>query len=134
MMILIIDDNGDTRAIARMSLEIPGGVETIDAASGPDRVAKAFRAHPGIILLDLEMPNMTGIATLSVLRSNSSTQFIPIIFFAPETKPPAFQEWTQLGVIGVVTKPFDPNQLAQKVHHIIKKFRPPKRNNAGLPM
>jgi CheY-like chemotaxis protein len=118
--ILIIDDNDDTRAVARMSFEILGRAEVAEAASGSDGVMEAARAQPDLILLDMEMPGMDGLATLSQLRADHATRSIPVIFFASEANSPSAEEWKASGVIGVVTKPFDPSQLPLQVLRVAK--------------
>jgi two-component system, OmpR family, response regulator len=123
MKVLIVDDDDDTRSIARMSLEILGGLTVVDAANGNAGVALAKSSRPNLILLDQEMPEMNGLATISALRSNEVTGKIPVILLVHQATPIEEAAWKKSGAIDVVYKPFDPTQLALKVRGILDQAK-----------
>ena len=113
--ILIIDDEERIREAIQVSLKILGGWRVITAASGAEGILKAQTEHPDAILLDVAMPDMDGEATLQQLRSHPLTASIPVILVTAKAQPSDQSHYAQLGVAGVVIKPFDPFELAEYV-------------------
>ena len=77
--LLIADDQAGIRSLVRMTLE-SDAYEILEAADGNQALALAREHHPDIILLDVMMPGMNGLEAAERLRSQSSTQQIPIVF------------------------------------------------------
>jgi CheY-like chemotaxis protein len=113
--ILLIDDEADLREVAQLSLEMVGGWQVIEGSSGSEGLAKAEKEQPDAILLDLMMPDMDGFTTFKRLQANNATKQIPVIFLTAKVNPDERSQLAQLGVSGVIAKPFDPMSLAQQV-------------------
>jgi two-component system, OmpR family, response regulator len=121
MKILIIDDDADIRSIARLSLGRVGGMTVIEAASGVEGIRKARDEEPDVILLDMMMPAMDGLETLSALRSQSPTARTPVIFLTAKAGRDQVERLTSLGAAGVLFKPFDPRTLSRDVRALINQ-------------
>ena len=121
MKVLIIDDEDDTRSIASMSLSILGGVDVVEAEGGLEGIAKAEQDRPDVILLDMMMPGMDGVQTLTELQKNPATLDIPVIFLTAKAMTTEIERLTRMGAIAVLTKPFDPTTLAAQVEQILDK-------------
>jgi CheY-like chemotaxis protein len=113
--ILIIDDEERIREAIQVSLKILGGWRVITAASGAEGLLQAQTEHPDAILLDIAMPDMDGEATLQQLRSHPLTASIPVILVTAKAQLSDQSHYAQLGVAGVVIKPFDPFELAEYI-------------------
>lgn len=113
--ILVIDDEADIREVAQLSLEISSGWEVITAASGREGLAKAEAQQPDAILLDVMMPEMDGTATFKELQDNPATKDIPVILLTAKVQTAEQRRYAQLGIATVLTKPFDPVMLADRV-------------------
>ena len=87
MNVLIIDDEDDVRQVVRLSLGRVGGMNVVDAGSGAEGVRLATETSPDFILLDLMMPEMDGVETLSRLREDARTATIPVIFLTAKALP-----------------------------------------------
>ncbi len=120
MKVLIIDDEEDIRSVASMSLGILGGIEVVEADSGAAGVEKAAAEKPDVILLDAMMPEMDGPATLRALRENPETAPIPVVFLTAKAIRAELDKLKDMGVAGVLTKPFDPTTLASQVRGILE--------------
>ena len=120
MKVLIIDDEEDTRSIASMSLSILGGVDVVEAEGGLEGIAKAEQDRPDVILLDMMMPVMDGIATLGELQKNARTNDIPVIFLTAKAMSTEIDRLIRMGAIAVLTKPFDPTTLSSQVENILQ--------------
>ena len=121
MKVLIIDDDADIRAIARLSLRRVGGMDVIEAASGAEGVRKAQEEKPDVILLDMMMPAMDGLETLSALRSQPATAMTPVIFLTAKAVGDEVERMTTLGAAGVLIKPFDPRTLSEDVRALVNR-------------
>ncbi len=113
--ILIVDDEDDIREVAQVSLELVGQYEVLTASSGRDGVRSARDDQPDAILLDVMMPDMDGPATLAELLADPLTRDIPVLFLTAKTQSSERIRLSQLGVAGILTKPFDPLKLAGEV-------------------
>jgi len=112
--ILVIDDEPDIRLIVRLSLQ-NRGLTVIEAAGGREGVALARRERPDAILLDVMMPNVDGPTTLAELRAAPESAAIPVVFLTAKAQRSELERLRNLGVAGVLTKPFDPMTLADEV-------------------
>lgn len=113
--LLVIDDD-DIRTIVAMSLEMVGGYRVRSAASGAEGVAAAVAERPDAILLDVMMPDMDGPATFRKLQESEATSDIPVVLLTARLPVGADNLYGDLGVVGVIAKPFDvmtlPDQIA----------------------
>ena len=119
MNVLIIDDEDDVRQVVRLSLGRVGGMNVVDAASGAEGVRLATETSPDFILLDLMMPEMDGVETLSRLREDARTATIPVIFLTAKALPSEIERLRRLGALDVVVKPFNPMTLADELRTIL---------------
>lgn len=113
--ILLVDDEDDVREVAQLSLEMVGGWTVLAAASGREAVRRAETDLPDAILLDVMMPEMDGPATLRALQANAATRRIPVLLLTAKTRSADLERFAELGVAGVLSKPFDPLTLAREV-------------------
>lgn len=117
--ILIVDDEDDIRAVARLSLERIGGWRVLEAATALDAVELAVLHCPDVILLDVMMPRFDGPATFGLLQADERTRAIPVLMLTAQSERAAREEWLALGVRGVLSKPFDPVQLPAQVTAVL---------------
>lgn len=113
--ILIIDDEDDIREVAALSLESVAGWEVVVADSGAQGLARAMEHKPDAILLDVMMPGMDGPTTFRELRSNPATAKIPVLLLTAKVQSTDQRRFADLGVEGVLFKPFDPLTLHAKI-------------------
>ena len=113
--VLVIDDEEVVQEVIQGCLEDVAGWTTLLASSGREGVMMATTEQPDAILLDVSMPDMDGVETFQKLLENSSTQAIPVILLTAKIQPADQARFAQLGVVGVIAKPFDPMTLADQV-------------------
>ena len=73
-----------------------------------------------MILLDIEMPIMSGIQTLEIIRSNEPFKNIPVMFLTANSDTETVALASSLGVIDYVIKPFMPQELLDRVRKILR--------------
>jgi CheY-like chemotaxis protein len=113
--LLVIDDEDHIREVAAVSLEMVGGWDVLTASSGSEGIASAQAEQPDAILLDVMMPDMDGPTTLQHLQRNPSTCHIPVVFLTAKVQASDHRRFADLGVTGVLAKPFDPMALPDDV-------------------
>ena len=123
MHALIVDDDDDIREIARMSLEVIGGWAVSEADCGSEAIARARALSPDVILLDVMMPGLDGVATLRILSHHPKTSHIPVIFLTAKAKKGELRRLEAAGACGLIAKPFDPMRLAHEIEAILSAVR-----------
>ncbi len=113
--VLVIDDEDDIRKLTQTCLEIMGGWKVLTASSGSEGIAVAQTAKPDAILLDVMMPDMDGTSTFQQLQANPVTRNIPVILLTARGRFSDQKLYTELGVKGVINKPFNPLKLAAQL-------------------
>lgn len=113
--ILLVDDEADIREVAAISMGAVGGWDVSSASSGIEAIAMALADPPDAILLDVMMPDIDGPATFKRLQDDPRTRAIPVILLTAKAQAADRRSFEQLGVAGVVHKPFDPMALPDQI-------------------
>ena len=117
--LLLIDDESDIREVATLSLQLTEGWTVTTANGGSAGAALALSMEPDAILLDVMMPDMDGPSTLRALKQQAATRAIPVIFLTAKVQTADRQKFMQLGVRGLILKPFDPLTLGQQIKDVL---------------
>lgn len=113
--ILLVEDNDDIRIITTIALEHGGRFDVVPAASGEEALRLAESHAVDLVLLDVMMPHMDGTETFAALREIDNTRDTPIVFLTAKAQPLEVQRLLNLGAKDVLTKPFDPLEIAERV-------------------
>ena len=113
--ILIIDDEDDIREVAALSLETVAGWTVCTANSGNDGIQKAILEQPDAILMDVMMPTMDGPTTFRQMQTMPNVSRIPVLLLTAKVQGVDQRRFADLGVSGVLFKPFDPLTLADQM-------------------
>ena len=119
--VMFVDDDIDVRQVVRESFErseAAEGVVVATCGSGQEMLDRLNELQPALILLDLHMPNMNGIDFIHTLREHPAGTETPVIFLTGETRVKMIKDYEDIGVIGVIHKPFDPKTLPDEVFAI----------------
>lgn len=117
--ILLVDDQRDIRSIVGLALGKIGGFQMKVCESAEEALASAGDFAPDLLLLDLSMPVMDGVATLKALRARGLTS--PAVFFTARLNAKDAERYRDLGVLGVIPKPFDPLKLGSQLREMWAK-------------
>jgi CheY-like chemotaxis protein len=113
--VLLVEDSPDIRLIVKAALERVGGLKVRACESGAEALAAVAEFKPQLILLDVMMPDMDGPGVLARLREHPDTAAIPVVFLTALAAPSEIQRLRALGAVDVLTKPFNPMTLHEKV-------------------
>jgi len=117
--ILLVDDEPDIREVAALSLETVGGWRVSTASDGTSAIEIARAQHPDAILLDVMMPDVDGPTTFGRLQQDPLTCGIPVILLTAKAQDADRRRFAELGVAGMLTKPFDPMTLNDQIAAIL---------------
>jgi DNA-binding response OmpR family regulator len=117
--VLAIDDEDGVRSIIQISLEVIAGWTVYAATSGTEGITIAEVEQPDVILLDVMMPIMDGPTTFRQLQANTTTCHIPTILLTAKTQLSEQRQLLNLGVAGIISKPFNPQDLVSKICNIL---------------
>lgn len=117
--ILLIDDEDGLRRIIQFSLEAAAGWSVLTASCGLEGLKIAAAERPDAILLDVMMPDLDGPATFRRLQEDPITQPIPVIMLTAKASAAEHQPLVQLGVAGIITKPFKIPVLIAQIRNIL---------------
>jgi CheY-like chemotaxis protein len=120
--IMLVEDDLDIQLITRLSLEVGGGYEVRVCGSGAEAVQSAPVYAPDLILLDVMMPGMDGIATMDALRELPETAAIPMVFFTANSQRQVQQDLLLRGALGVIVKPIEPQALVEQIRMLWQRF------------
>lgn len=119
--ILYVEDEPDIQAVARLALEMVGKFTVKICSSGDEALREAVSFAPDLILLDVMMPGMDGPTTLQKLRQQPELVKVPVAFMTAKVQSQEVAQYTALGAIGVIPKPFDPMALSNQVRDLWSK-------------
>lgn len=116
--VLYVEDDRDIQMLARLALETVGGFTVEVCDSGEEALRRGPAFAPDLVVLDVMMPGMDGPTTLGHLRALPALATVPVVFMTAKAQPQEVAQLRQLGAAGVITKPFDPMVLAERLREI----------------
>lgn len=117
-VVLSVDDSVSVRQMVQLTLS-KAGFEVVQAGDGAEGLAKA-RARPvDLVVTDLNMPVMNGLALIRELRKLPSYKGVPILFLTTESDPEMKKEAKAAGATGWITKPFQQEQMLAVVRKVL---------------
>jgi len=125
--ILHVDDQPDIRGIVKLALGKIGGFTVCSCSSGEEALAAAPGFDPEILLIDMSMPGMDGMALLARMREAGIA--VPAVFFTARINPSDIDRYRAAGAIGTVSKPFDPLKLGRQIIQIWSDHFAPKEGS-----
>jgi DNA-binding response OmpR family regulator len=122
-MILVVDDDPKIRRLLRVGLkstEYP----VIEAADGQEALRQVEKKKPWLVLLDLMLPDMDG---LEVLRRVRELSPVPVVIISAKGADNDRIRGLQYGADDYVTKPFNPDEVVERVRAVLRRARPARR-------
>lgn len=112
--ILIVDDNEQNRKLFRILL-LKNGFDVIEAENGVGGVKLAQERLPRLVLMDIQMPDMDGLAALSLLKKDSRTSNIPVIALTSYAMKGDRERFLSSGFVDYLSKPVKLDDLLRSI-------------------
>ena len=116
--ILAVDDSASMRQMVSFTLQ-GAGYEVVEACDGQEALNKAKQNQVDLVLSDVNMPVMDGIALIKQLRTLPSYKFTPILMLTTESAADKKSEGKAAGATGWIVKPFNPDQLLNTIKKVL---------------
>jgi len=117
--VLVVDDSVTVRKLLRKSLEAMGH-DVLEATDGSECLFLCQDRPPDLVLLDVEMPTMDGLATLRELKADEKLETIPVIFLTGRTTGDDVAVGLDAGAQDYLRKPCHPAELAARVNNALR--------------
>ena len=118
--VLVVEDEPDTAELIELHLKNDGYRVTV-AGDGDQALKKVHKHMPDLVILDLMIPEITGVEVCKFIRKDPATKSIPIIMCTAKTGEIDKILGLELGADDYVTKPFSPRELLLRVKNLIKR-------------
>jgi two-component system chemotaxis response regulator CheY len=122
MKILIVDDFSTMRRIIKNLLRDLGFNNTSEADDGKTALPMLEAGDFEFLVTDWNMPGMTGIELLKLVRANEKLASLPVLMVTAEQKRDQIVEAAQAGVNGYIVKPFTADTLKEKIEKIFERI------------
>ncbi|GAB4403559.1 MAG: response regulator [Rhodoferax sp.] len=116
-LIMIVDDSASMRRVVAIALK-GAGYDVLEASDGKDALSKLTGQKVHLIISDVNMPVMDGIAFLRAVKQMPAYKFTPVIMLTTESAEEKKREGQSAGARAWVVKPFQPEQLVNAVQRL----------------
>ena len=120
VMVLLVEDTEDNRFMMRRLLEM-AGYRVVEATNGEDAVKAARAESPRLILMDLSLPVIDGLAATRLIRQLPACKRTPIIAVSAHDSADFQLEAIEAGCNSYITKPIDFNELEELILQLLEK-------------
>ncbi len=120
--ILIVDDEPNVLRMVSYTLNAEG-YEVITAQNGAEAISKAQTESPDLILLDVLLPDMSGVEVCAEIRKRQETINIPVIMLSALAQVPDKIKGFEAGADEYITKPITPSELLARIKALLGRFR-----------
>ena len=117
--LLVVDDNDNVRSFLVLLLDRSGGYETLEAATGEEAVEKAISGKPDLILMDIRLPDISGVDATKAIRNSPSAAQIPIVAFSALLSIEWKQKALKAGMVAYLQKPVTLKILMETIQKFI---------------
>lgn len=116
--VLVVEDNEELRQF--ISTELASTYQVIEATNGAEGIEQALTKVPDLIVSDLMMPQVDGLALLKTLRDNPLTSHIPVIILSAKASFESKIAGLEIGGNDYLTKPFSPKELMLRIKNTLE--------------
>ena len=118
--VLVVDDDRVIQQLLEVNLELEGYDVVGTASDGREALDKIAKLSPDLVILDIMMPKMDGMAVCRHLKADPETAKIPVILLSARAQDMDIRDGLDIGANAYLTKPFDPVELLDVVGRLLK--------------
>ena len=119
--VLIVEDEHDIAGLIKHTLERGGDIDPYVVGSGDAALKYVAEEPPDLIILDLNLPVVSGVEVCRILRARSDARHVPIIMLTARTTEDDRVTGLELGADDYVTKPFSLRELSARVRAVLRR-------------
>ena len=130
--VLVVEDEQDIAGLIKHALERKGDIEVDIAGAGDAAIRSVSEAAPDLIVLDLNLPVLSGVEVCRIVRARPATSHIPIIMLTARASESDRVTGLELGADDYITKPFALRELVARVRAVLRRGSPGERKIAPI--
>ena len=119
--VLVVEDEQDIAGLIKHALERKGDIEVDIAGAGDAAIRSVSESAPDLIVLDLNLPVLSGVEVCRIVRARPATSHIPIIMLTARTSESDRVAGLELGADDYITKPFALRELVARVRAVLRR-------------
>jgi CheY-like chemotaxis protein len=119
LAVVVADDDPDIRQLVVLAVTRAGGAVTAEVGSGAAALQAIRQTAPELAILDVSMPELTGLEVCRALRADPATAGVRIMLLSAAVHPAAVQEGLAAGADVYAHKPFSPRKLAAQIRDML---------------
>jgi two-component system, cell cycle response regulator DivK len=121
-LVLIVEDNEKNMKLARDVLQAKG-YQTVEAVTGEEGVKLAKERKPDLVLMDIQLPGISGIEAFKQIRGNASTKGIPVIALTASVTPTDRTAISAAGFDAFLGKPINLKEFIDTVKRLVENAK-----------
>ena len=121
-LVLIVEDNEKNMKLARDVLQAKG-YATLEAVTGEEGVRLALERKPDLVLMDIQLPGISGIEALRRLRTDPLNAKTPVVALTASVTPTDRSQITQAGFDAILGKPINLKEFLETVKRVLETGR-----------
>jgi two-component system cell cycle response regulator DivK len=121
-LVLVVEDNEKNRKLVRDLLQVKG-YHTVEAETAQEGLALAIAHRPALVLLDVQLPDMSGLAALARLKGDPRTGSIPVVAVTAFAMKDDQERFLGAGFDGYLAKPIDVRLFPEQIRTLIEATR-----------
>ena len=129
--VLVVEDEADVASLIKHALERSGGANVAIVGSGDAALQAVTERRPDLIILDLNLPSISGVEVCRILRSRPDEGHVPIIMLTARSSEDDMVFGLEQGADDYVTKPFSLRELSARVHAVLRRTTAAERTDAA---
>ncbi len=130
--VLVVEDEQDIAGLIKHALERKGDIEVDIAGAGDAAIRSVSEAAPDLIVLDLNLPVLSGVEVCRIVRARPATSHIPIIMLTARASESDRVTGLELGADDYITKPFALRELVARVRAVLRRGNGAERKPASV--
>ena len=121
--VLVVEDEHDIAALIKHTLERSGEIQAAIVGSGDQALRSIAERPPDLIILDLNLPVVSGTEVCRILRARPETAHLPVIMLTARASEADRVTGIELGAEDYITKPFSPRELVARARSAMRRSR-----------
>ena len=117
--VLVIEDNRLNMKLIRTVLQLQGNYQVLEAQNAEEGLEIAYKFHPNVILMDIQLPGIDGLSTTRFIKSDPELRDIPVVAVTSSAKLADVEKSFAAGCVGHISKPIDVHTFIDTLEQFI---------------
>lgn len=135
--LLQVEDNAANAEVVKQLISRRNDLKLLTATNGKQGIEMACASRPNVILMDMRLPDMSGLAAIAILRENPATSPIPVIALSSNAFPEEIKRCLEAGCFRYLTKPYKIADLMAAIDTVLlraEENRPEIEGRGAMPL